>query len=188
MGSTQADEAVVAPGLRTAADFYAGKVDSLQQRHVELEAELAQVQAELARARSRHHFLSEALEELLAKGDAETGGHDTAPPEGAPGPDEEVPAPEPRVSKPRARKPRPRPGGQLMQSILQVLVTAGRPLRVKDITEALGRPTSGREGRVSLETTRSTCKRLVKNGQAAEGPVGVFTIARAEEPPVEGDA
>ncbi|MFD3352645.1 hypothetical protein [Streptomyces fradiae] len=73
------------------------------------------------------------------------------------------------------------PSGQLMQAVEQILVGAGRPMKVKDITEALGRPTKGDEGRAPIETTRATCKRLVKNGRAVEKPVGTFATRRVTE-------
>lgn len=65
-----------------------------------------------------------------------------------------------------------------MRAVERVLVGAGRPMKVRDITEALGRPTKGDEGRGPIETTRATCKRLVKNGRAIEHPIGTFTARR----------
>lgn len=70
------------------------------------------------------------------------------------------------------------PSGQVMQAVEQILVSAGRPMKARDITEALGRPTKGDEGRAPIETTRATCKRLVKNGRAVEHPIGVFAARR----------
>ncbi|KOU52180.1 hypothetical protein ADK55_16975 [Streptomyces sp. WM4235] len=75
-----------------------------------------------------------------------------------------------------------------METVERILLTAGRPMPVRDITEALGRPTQGKEGRGPLATVRATCKRLVKNGRAVEQPVGMFAIARAETSPPEGAA
>ncbi len=48
-------------------------------------------------------------------------------------------------------------------------------------TAALGRPTKGDEGRAPIETTRRTCKRLVKSGRAVEHPIGTFAARRVTE-------
>ncbi|QKV92951.1 hypothetical protein HUT19_15275 [Streptomyces sp. NA02950] len=197
------DEVDAAPGLRTAVGFYTGKVDRLRQRQADLEAELEAVRAELAKASSARDQLAEALEEILADAPAPQEEPAAASPPGPAPEPEDVPTPpredkatgagdrsEHKHQKPSGKRATARStaSGELMQAVLQILVTAGRPLSAKDITEALGRPTTGQEGRAPIETTRRTCKRLVKNGRAVEDPVGVFAVARAEEPPVKGAA
>jgi hypothetical protein len=61
-------------------------------------------------------------------------------------------------------------------------------LRVKEITEALGRPVDGRRGTAAMETVRKTCKRQVMHGRAVETEPGVFAIASTKVPPVKGAA
>ncbi|MFJ7910062.1 hypothetical protein [Kitasatospora sp. NPDC096204] len=187
-------------------EFYSAKTDRLRRRQVELEAELALVHAELERASGARDQLAEVLAEI-------TDG--TADSFLGPDPAEAAPAPTPEADESGSAWPPSRPAvasqqaasrtlsgpgggrdggtgrarsGERMQAILQILVTAARPMRVRDITEALGRPVSGHEGRAPIETTRSMCKRLVKNGRAVEGPAGVFAVARAEEPYAKGAA
>lgn len=197
MGSMGADEATAAPGLRIAVDFYTAKTERLLRRRAELESELALVSSELAKATGTRDQLSEVLVELTAnspssdQGQTEPTAADSAqrsqPEDSGPGQETGAPADTGRET-PRGEASTPGASGLLMQAILQILVTAGRPLRAREITEALGRPASGREGRVPVETTRSTCKRLVKNGKAVEDPVGVFAVARSGNPYARGAA
>jgi hypothetical protein len=194
------DEAAAAPGLRTAVEFYTGKVDRLRQRQVDLEAELGAVRAELDKVSATRDQLAEDLEEILAEtpasptdeatsaqGATSTAGTDGAPPRPEAKADNSGDHAQPRNPFPDGSSPRSG-SGELMQAVVQILVTAGRPLPVRDITEALGRPVNGQEGRGPIETTRATCKRLVKNGRAVEDPVGVFAIARTEDSSVKGAA
>ncbi|MFE4976136.1 hypothetical protein ACFRAR_29045 [Kitasatospora sp. NPDC056651] len=192
MGAVGADEAVAAPGLRIAVDFYAAKAEELQLRQAALEDELATLRSELARVSGTRDQLADVLAELLVgqsqEDPAEPG--PTAAEESGPGVAEEpssVPPSEPAPPR-RSAGRRGAQSGEVMQAVLMVLVTAGRPMRVREITEAIGRPASGKEGRAPQETTRSTCKRLVQQGKAVEGPVGVFAIARSGEPSAEGAA
>ncbi|MEU5190441.1 hypothetical protein AB0G83_25345 [Streptomyces klenkii] len=200
------DGAAAAQGLRSAVGYYSAKADKLQVRHAELEAELSQVQdrlaavqADLARASARRDQLTGALEEILKDvpppGDTSTGRESSHREDTATGSQSskrrrsrtKSGAGTSKGSGPEsAKKKRTRPG-ELMRAILQILVTAGRPMSTKDITEALGRPITDS----TCETTRSTCKRLLTAGQVVEDPVGVFAIChakQAEEPPGEGAA
>ncbi|MEV7928522.1 hypothetical protein [Kitasatospora sp. NPDC088779] len=192
MEAVGADEAVAAPGLRIAVDFYAAKAEELRLRQAALEHELTTLKAELARISGTRDQLADVLAELAVDqpqaAPAEPG--PTAAAGLGPGTVEEsspVPPSEPSPPR-RAAGRRGAQSGEVMQAVLRVLVTAGRPMRVREITEAIGRPASGREGRAPQETTRSTCKRLAQQGKAVEGPVGVFAIARSEKPQAEGAA
>ncbi|MFD5617197.1 hypothetical protein [Streptomyces yangpuensis] len=189
MDFTEAGEPDAAPGLRTAVGIYSGKTDRTLERISELEAELADLRVEAAKYASTRDQLSEALSELLAGRSAPSEG-DQNPQQDANAEDEDGDASAGDESEPsepseetRAGQggPSRSPSGQLMQAVEQILVGAGRPMKVKDITEALGRPTKGDEGRAPIETTRATCKRLVKNGRAVEKPVGTFATRRVTE-------
>ncbi|MFJ4715034.1 hypothetical protein [Streptomyces sp. NPDC088785] len=189
MDFTEAGEPDAAPGLRTAVGIYSGKTDRTLARISELEAELADLRVEAAKYASTRDQLSEALSELLAGRSAPSEG-DQNPQQDADAEDEDGDASAGDESEPsepseetRAGQggPSRSPSGQLMQAVEQILVGAGRPMKVKDITEALGRPTKGDEGRAPIETTRATCKRLVKNGRAVEKPVGTFAARRVTE-------
>ncbi|WP_137988835.1 hypothetical protein [Streptomyces vilmorinianum] len=189
MDFTGAGEPDAAPGLRTAVGIYSGKTDRTLARISELEAELADLRVEAAKYASTRDQLSEALAELLA-GRSAPSEDDQSPQQEADAENEDGDASagdEPEPSEPseetRAGQSRPSrsPSGQLMQAVEQILVGAGRPMKVKDITEALGRPTKGDEGRAPIETTRRTCKRLVKNGRAVEHPIGSFAARRVTE-------
>lgn len=189
MDFTEASEPDAAPGLRTAVGIYSGKTDRTLARISELEAELADLRVEAAKYASTRDQLSEALSELLADRSAPSE-EDQNPQQDADAEDEDGDAsagdesePSEPSEKTRAGqgKPSRSPSGQLMQAIEQILVGAGRPMNVKDITEALGRPIKGDEGRSSNETTRRACKRLVKNGRAVENPIGAFAARRVTE-------
>ncbi|MFB7512900.1 hypothetical protein [Streptomyces sp. NPDC056144] len=191
MGFADAEETVAAPGLRTAVEFYAGKVELALARINGLEGELAALRTDAERFTTARDQLSAALTEILADGPPSTGKVDGAPQATSAEPPSED-GPPPRKPAARRRRPgsRPKrsPSGELMETVERVLLTAGRPMPVRDITEALGRPTQGKEGRGPLATVRATCKRLVKNGRAVEQPVGMFAIARAETSLPEGAA
>ncbi|MFJ4741033.1 hypothetical protein [Streptomyces sp. NPDC088775] len=160
-----------------------------------VEAELAELRVDAAKYASTRDQLSEALAECLAgrsarpegdqalqrEADAEDGGGDASA-SGEPEPSE--PSEETHAGQ---SGPSRSASGQLMQAVEQILVGAGRPMKARDITEALGRPTKGDEGRAPIETTRATCKRLVKNGRAVEHPIGTFAARRVTESQ-KGDA
>jgi hypothetical protein len=189
MDFTGAGEPDAAPGLRTAVGIYSGKTDRTLARISELEAELADLRVEAAKYASTRDQLSEALSELLA-GRSAPSEEDQNPQQDADAEDEDgdasasdesEPSEPPEETRAGQGGPSRSPSGQLMQAVEQILVGAGRPMKVKDITEALGRPTKGDEGRAPIETTRATCKRLVKNGRAVEKPVGTFAARRVTE-------
>ncbi|MBP2056812.1 hypothetical protein J2Z21_009831 [Streptomyces griseochromogenes] len=183
-------EAVAVEGLRTAVDFYADKAARLRQQRVDLEKELAQVDADLASASASHDHLAAALEEITAGAEAgpeapgDRPGDEDAEAQG-PASDENGATGSADSPQQGATTPR---NLQLGQQVLQVLATAGRPLRVKEITEAIGRPVSGKQGAAAIETTRKTCKRHVSQGRAVEPEPGVFAIASAGSGHVKGAA
>ncbi|MET8178504.1 hypothetical protein [Streptomyces sp. NPDC005336] len=187
MSTTGLDEAAAAPGLQTAVEFYSAKVDGLLKRQADLEAELAAVRADVVRFSSTRDQLDEALAGILADRPMPTTGgpvpQDRAKnpgvDSGEPMDDSGLtasPAPQERISQDASRSG----SGELMHAVEQILVTAGRPLQAREITEAAGRPTKGKAGRSPIETIRRTCKRLVKNGRAVENPVGVFAAVRVQ--------
>ncbi|WP_256106053.1 hypothetical protein [Streptomyces sp. ODS05-4] len=189
MDFTRAGEPDAAPGLRTAVGIFSGKTDRTLARISKLEAELADLRVEAAKYASTRDQLSEALAECLADHSAPSE-DDQSPQEEADAEGEDGDASAGDNSEPsepseetRAGQSGPSrsPSGQLMQAVEQILVGAGRPVKVKDITEALGRPVKGSEGRAPIETTRRTCKRLVKNGRAVEHPIGTFAARRVTE-------
>lgn len=213
MGSAGEDGAAAAQGLRTAVGFYSAKADKLQAHHERLKAELAALQdnlatveADLAKARTSRDQLAGALEDLLADAPPTSQGAAQAPEGPGSASDEEA--------EPAGQSARPgrsgtgagkglrsaSPGGvrrkrtqmsDLMRAIVQVLVTAGRPMTPKGIAEALGRPTEGKPGTSAQETIRGSCKRLVTAGQLVRVSAGQFAIrraAQAQEPPTEGGA
>lgn len=189
MNVTRMGEPDPAPGLRTAVGYYSNKADQVLARISKLEAELALLRVEAAKYGSTRDQLSDALTELLggssapseddqspqADGDVEGYGDASAGDE----PEQHKPSAGAHAKQGVPSKPA---SGQLMQAIEQILVGTGRPMKAKDITEALGRPTKGDEGRAPIETTRATCKRLVKNGRAVEHPIGTFIARRVTEP------
>ncbi|MEX2973082.1 hypothetical protein [Streptomyces sp. C184] len=183
-------EADAVDGLRTAVNFYEAKTARLLQRRVELEKELAELDAEFSSASAARDHLVTALSEITATDDVSSVGvGDPADVRGAgphdPVAEEDCPA--------ASERPRPQPSAgkrnrQLGQQVLQVLATAGRPLQVKEIAEALGRPISGKAGTSAVETVRKTCKRHVDHGRAAETEPGVFVIASASSRGMKGAA
>ncbi|MGA4841384.1 hypothetical protein [Streptomyces sp. G45] len=183
-------EAVAVEGLRTAVDFYADKAARLRQQRVDLEKELAEVDAELSRTSAARDHLTAALEEITAG--AESGPEVPADQPGGPGVHAEKPVTDVRgpvgsagAQEQSTASPRNR---QLGQQVLHVLATAGRPLHVKEITEAIGRPVSGKPGTAAIETIRKTCKRHVTQGRAVELKAGVFEIAPGGGGHVKGAA
>lgn len=143
-----AGEPDAAPGLRTAVGIYSGKTDRTLERISELEAELAELRVEAAKYASTRDQLSEALAELLAgrsapseddqnlrqEADAEDEDSDASPS------DESEPSEPSEETRAGQSGPSRSPSGQLMQAVEQILVSAGRPMKARDITEALGRP------------------------------------------------
>ncbi|MET9146485.1 hypothetical protein [Streptomyces sp. NPDC004042] len=190
MNFTRADEQDAAPGLRTAVRIFSERMERTLARIAELEAELADLRITAARYASTRDQLSEALSECFAgrsappkdaqshneKADAEKKSGDASCDEGAGS------SKPPEGTRAGQGGPSRSPFGQLMQAVEQILVGAGRPMKVRDITEALGRPTKGEEGRGPIETTRATCKRLVRNGRAVEHPIGTFSARRFTGP------
>ncbi|MGV9317941.1 hypothetical protein [Streptomyces sp. NPDC003660] len=189
MDFTGAGEPDAAPGLRTAVGVYSGKTERTLARISELEAELSGLRVEAAKYASTRDQLRAALAELLA-GHSVPSADDQSPQQKADAEDEDGDASASGDSEPSEPSegtrgeqwgPSRSASGQLMQAVEQILVGAGRPMKVKDITEALGRPTKGDEGRGPIETTRATCKRLAKNGRAVEQPIGTFSARRVRE-------
>ncbi|MFF4158373.1 hypothetical protein [Streptomyces sp. NPDC001678] len=181
--------------------------------HEQLEAELAalqdklaSVQAGLTKAQDARDQLADALEELLADVPSPTRRAAQAPeePDSSPGRETGLAS---RLaesgrsgtttsggrrgsSREGAKQKRTQTSG-LMRAIVQVLVTAGRPMKPKEIAEALGRPTKGKEGDSARETIRGSCKRLVTAGQLVRVSAGEFVIrqaAHSQEPLAEGGA
>lgn len=175
-------EAEAVDGLRTAVDFYEAKAARLQQRRAELEKELAELDAELSKASATRDHLVTALSEITTAEDASFAGSDDQT-----DPSDDAGSQDPVIEEGRAaapEEPRPQPSAgkrnrQLGQQVLQVLATAGRPLHVKEIAEAVGKPVSGKAGTSAVETVRKTCKRHVDHGRAIEPDPGVFVIASA---------
>lgn len=200
MSSRHVEGAEAAEGLRTAVGFYARKTQRLRERQTELQAELEALQAELARASTARDQLGQALREIIGEeAIPDTPDHERGQ---APTPSEveaaaDTPTPTGsktaslRITRPRQSTGSAKPGHrnvELWREVLQVLATSGRPMRVKEIAAALGRPTKGKAGTSAVETVRSTCKRQVKHGRAVEGPAGVFEIARGQEAVLKGGA
>ncbi|MFD5477583.1 hypothetical protein [Streptomyces hawaiiensis] len=177
-------------------DFYIRKADRLQQRWRELEAELTAVQAELAKACTARDQLAEPLDEILAQAPGIAEEQEAESPAGSNSDEsskEEPPASaragerasfrqEPGRGKAKTARPKQQASGaksgEVMRAIEQLLATSGKPMHVKDLTAALGRPTEGRAG-TAAETIRATCKRLAGHGRIAEVKTAVFAIARA---------
>jgi hypothetical protein len=57
--------------------------------------------------------------------------------------------------------------------LLQVLATAGHPMRARDLAEAVGRPPTGPQ----QESIRQTLRRCVQRGEAAQVEPGLWAIA-----------
>ncbi|MFD7552584.1 MULTISPECIES: hypothetical protein [unclassified Streptomyces] len=182
-------ETAAVEGLRTAVGFYSDKAARLRQQRAELEKELAAVESELAKAVASRDHLASALDEITV--DTQTADPRADQPEAegvsaARSAEDErsetgaAPDQERAAAAPRNR--------QLGRQVLQVLATAGRPLRAKEITEAIGRPISGKVGAAAIETTRKTCKRHVRHGRAVEPEPGVFKIAAARSGNAKGAA
>lgn len=76
-----------------------------------------------------------------------------------------VPAP-PRVLEPRELNP-------VNEQVVVMMVSAGRPMRAKEVAAAMGEPDEHRR----VERVRTRLKRLVEAGWLAEIDKGVFSIA-----------
>ncbi|MFI1259126.1 reverse transcriptase domain-containing protein [Streptomyces netropsis] len=172
-----------ADGLRTAVGFYSARTDRLRERQAELEAELEAVQADLSEARATRDHLTEALEELRRDIPPESE-NSTSGPSGSElssGTDStSAERDEPSKSQRPGTASRSRDAGrsssdgtarkrvergELMRSILQVLVTAGRTMSAADIAEALGKPTKGKPGDAARESVRGACRRMAAKKQ-----------------------
>jgi hypothetical protein len=165
----------VVPMLRNAVGFYYDRVEELDERLEFLRAEIERVEAERSRAWEVHERLSEDLTRVL---DARATDQ-AIDPEGRVG-DDAVEEPtvvddagvseSDEVSAVRRTTWR----GSLTQGILRVLAGSGRPMRARELNEALGRE----ETRSRRETMRTTCKRLASRGEVVEVEPGLYRIAR----------
>lgn len=172
LDSTTAEDALAAHGLRITIEVYSRKLERAVASIALLVAELAVLEAAMERgAPSSTCQADEPVEDASA-----------GP---CPGSVSLRRNPAARTRR-RGDRPGRLPRGELMAKVEQVLVGVGRPLTVKDITEALGRPARGKEGRGPLATVRVACKRLVSKGCVVEGPVGWFAVARVGACPSEG--
>ena len=80
----------------------------------------------------------------------------------------------PAVSAPAgARASGPRELNPANEQVMVMMVSAGRPMRAREVTLALGQP----QGHRQVETMRTRLKRLVNAGWLAEIDRGVFAIA-----------
>lgn len=90
---------------------------------------------------------------------------------------EEGAAPEDAQSAQASQAPAPMDLETARERMLVLLAGAGRAMKVQDIAAAIGEDTSNAR---RVETTRSRLKKLVKEGQVAEGLTAWFAIARAD--------
>ncbi|KAB7835568.1 hypothetical protein [Streptomyces mobaraensis] len=156
MGFTEAEAALAAPGLRVAIDFYARKVQRTMARIAVLEEELAILRTQAGAALPCDQVSGTPIE------------HHTGS--------------SPSVRERTAAGHRKLSSGELMEWVERIIGGVGRPITVREITEALGRPTRGKAGRGPLATVRVTCKRMAQNGRVIEQPVGYFAIVGADRP------
>lgn len=156
--------------LQMRASATRARVEDLRSRIVDLEKELAAEEARL----SRWAVAEEAVAELLAE--EETGGREV--------PDASEAEVVPPVAAAAAARPRvvvsapvTRADGEVLseanEDVVLALASAGRPLRSKDLCEAVGQETDHRR----VEGMRTKLKRLVKLGWLTEDQVGLFAIA-----------
>ncbi|WP_162602623.1 hypothetical protein [Streptomyces spongiicola] len=162
--------------LRARASRSRARVEDLRSRIAALEKELAAEEAEL----SRWAVAEEAVAELLAEDDA--GGGEPA-------------AGLPPVAVAAARRPQAvvsapvtRGDGEVLagvsEDVVLALASAGRPLRSREICEAVGAGTEHRP----VEGMRVRLKRLVKQGWLTEDQVGLFAIAPGVGDPASAGA
>jgi len=172
--------------LRKAVGFYYDRAEELDERLDFLRAEIVRVEAERSRAWDVHERLSEDLTRILDtrttdEAQAETGEpveDDVEVSAVVEGPSESAPEPD-EVSVVRRTTWR----GSLTQGILRVLAGSGRPMRARELNEALGRE----ETKSRRETMRTTCKRLASRGEVVEVGPGLYQIAQ-KAPDAEGVA
>ncbi|MET7300368.1 hypothetical protein [Embleya sp. NPDC005575] len=163
--------------LREFMDFHAARVADMRTSRDRLLAEVAALDERLVQAEASLRHLNDMLAEFKA------GSRTPDPPEPDHHPttcdDEEPRGPGPASRGVPAERRNGRPtgtglkSGQLAQAVLRVLATSGRPMRAREITEALGRPTH----RKKVETTRVTAKRLATQGKLVEVEPGLFRMA-----------
>ncbi|MFI9617250.1 hypothetical protein ACIHCM_37355 [Streptomyces sp. NPDC052023] len=143
MGFADAEETVAAPALRTAVEFYSGKVERVLARIDVLEAELTALRTDAERFTTARDQLSAALTEILADGPPPTGEADGAsqdtsadPPSGD-GPPRRKPAAGRRRSD---SQPRRSQSGELMETVERILLSAGRSATVARLENFLATP------------------------------------------------
>ncbi len=156
--------------------FYHVRVERLSGRLERLRAELASVEVEFERVRAtRDQVRADRDRSIVAgpvpaptPGGEDAFGDDVPAGAGLASPGEASQAPSPRP----VRQPR----GPLAESAVRLLAAVGRPMRVRELNEALGRP----EIRTQQETLRTTCNRLVREGVLTRVKTGLYTVARTD--------
>ncbi|MET7297960.1 hypothetical protein [Embleya sp. NPDC005575] len=178
----QDEESATSLDLPSVVETYTRKAADLRRRCGALARELASAEAELELelAEARRVVLAEVLDEVNTKlvEDHSASGVASAelvvgevPVDGPP--DRTVESPERRIGATTALGGTRAGHGKLGDAIVRVPATSGRSMRVREVTESLGRETT----RPNLETTRVTIKRLVKNGTLVELQKGLYRIA-----------
>jgi hypothetical protein len=163
--------------LREFMDFHAARVADMRYSRDILLAEVALLDEKLALAEAGWRHLNDMFAEFRAGvgapgpaalgGGSYTGGDEERPGRSVPPADAPI---EHKSGRPTGTGLK---SGQLAQAVLRVLATSGRPMRAREITEALGRPTD----RKKMETTRVTAKRLAAQGKLVEVESGLFRMA-----------
>ncbi|MFF7251570.1 hypothetical protein ACFZBU_47885 [Embleya sp. NPDC008237] len=179
----QDEESARSLDLPSVVETYTRKAADLRRRCGALAHELASTQAELELVEARRVVLAEVLDEVNTKlvEDHSASGVASAEfvvgevPVGEPS-DRTVESPERRVAATTALGGTRAGHGKLGDAIVRVLATSGRSMRVREVTESLGRETT----RPNLETTRVTIKRLVKSATLVELQKGLYRIASTE--------
>ncbi|MEV0530161.1 hypothetical protein AB0I66_42835 [Streptomyces sp. NPDC050439] len=162
--------------LQARASVSRARVQDLRAQIAVLQKQLAVEEERLA----RWAVAEEAVAEVLAEGDAAVAEEMPIASRASAG---QSPVAAATVERVVISAPVRRADGEVLseanEDVVLALASAGRPLRSRQICEAVGQETDHRR----IEGMRTKLKRLVKQGWLAEGQVGLFTIA-----PGVGDA
>jgi hypothetical protein len=146
-----------------------GEAASVRQRIEDLRGQLTAAEERLVRLTITRETLASLPEEpgsapVFGVGLVAPAGTGPSVPSADPAPPA-MPVP-PRASEPGVLNP-------VNEQVVVMMVSAGRPMRAKEVAAAMGEPDEHRR----VETVRARLKRLVETGWLAEIDKGVFAIA-----------
>jgi hypothetical protein len=173
------DPQALVRNLRQAVELFDREADSLRKQIDGIQATAALLGEQLVRVETTRASTLASIDTLESISGSAQAALEPEP-EATADPD----SPEPKSTAGASSAPPPRRGPikptaaqlrhrQLLDSIVQILATADKPLKTREVTELLGNTPS----RSTVESTRKLLKEVTESGEAVEVAMGVYEIA-----------